>query len=636
MNRYCAMLGALSMALAPAAARADWTQYAANPEHQVVTSEQLSAPLGVLWKYQTIKYAGRSGNNGGPVVRDGTVYFSSRNQILAANADTGELLWKVPEAETDDPNLALISATPCVGPETLFVPTSDGTMTAYNRSDGTALWAFRAGESIECAPVVLGQRLYFGANDGFFYCIDAGTGKLIWKSNSRGRDKPFGDDVTSAPVVYAGVIYATTGDQMMHGIQLDNGRVLWSKRMVAASSDRDNAPVAMGNRIYTVAGTSMFEFRLRGGTYRSYPMGQYVGNEITTTPIVTENFWFFGDRDGHFYAMLSNGKPASTAKGEPWKVKLEGQCQGVPIMTTDTIFVSTNKGFIYGIDIPTGEVKWNFRNEAPKGIDKLYAYYPVRAPLAMSNGKLFALGDDGTLTCFTADAPDYEGPVFTSPRPTQGTVMNGYPPISFSIFMWDEGTGIDPDSIELSLDGRPLPRSTTSWELKVADRDGWIYNPLRRILTYTLPKAPEGQVETPLPDGPHIVQIRAADWRGNEAARSWNFVVDNRIPRNAVAVKPTTGKRAGDKTSPNQPGQQGGYPGGPGGAGGPGGQYPGMGQQGQGGRVFRGRFGNYRYNRGNQRMRGFGGMGGGFGGMGGGMGGFGGMGGGMGGGGFGY
>lgn len=605
-----ALFGGLLLA---APARADWTAYGGSPEHQFFTTEKLTAPLGVVWKHATTLVADRGGNKGGPVITGGVVYFPSKNRLYAVDAATGELKWRVPEGDATDRNIPSITATPVVDGERVYVPAADGTLTAFNVTDGSQSWTFRTGAAIHSSPTLVGDVLYFGSDDDYVYAVDARQGTLRWKSNERNKSIPLTDDAVGSPVYYNGVIYINSSDMKLWALAADTGKVVWSQRMIAPS--QDISPVAFNGKIYMAAGSTIYQFRLRGGISRPFPLQQWVENDISTTPIITEKAWYFGDRNGYFHAFTTAGRPALNAEGQPWKLKLEGKPQGTPIMTADTLFVSTDKGFIYGIDLDKGKITWTYRTEAPKGIEPLYSYYAIRAPLAVSNSRLFVLGDDGTLTCMGNEASDDEGPIITAPRPSRGAVMNGSPPLYVATYLWDEGTGINPDTIELLLDGVPIdpykeaPRDAKRDPYKPVPpppaNKGWTYDPMKRLLTYSTPKAEEGQKEQALIDGVHRVQVQAADWRGNFTSLEWTFVVDHTLPRGAVATKP----KAVPKGQPGQPGAPGGYPGaedsGAGGyppgymqQGAPGMQGPGMqGQQGNGrGQTFRGRFGGYQYN----------------------------------------
>lgn len=646
------ILGALVIALGGVPAKADWTCYGGNPEHHFVSNEKLPAPLSVLWKHATGVYA-RRGNRGGAVIAGDQVYFASFNKLYCCDLDSGEMKWVMPEGDTNDTKIPVITATPVVKDERVFVPDGSGRITAYSVDDGTSAWSFLAGGSVRTSPIIVGNFLFFGSDDDFIYCVDARNGNLVWKSNQGvNKDLQLSDDAVGSPVYYNGLIYVTSMDLKLWAFQADTGRLSWVQRLPAPSLDI--SPVAHQGAIYLAAGSTVYKFRLRGGNYRAFVLQQYVENDISTTPIITEKYWYVCDRSGYFYAFTPFGKPALLPNGDPWKIRLDGKAQGVPLLVGQTVYVTTDKGFIYAFDKDTGKSTWVYRTEAPRGIDPLLSYYPIRAPLAASDGKLFIVGDDGTLTCMSPGALDDEGPTIVSPRPSRGALINGFPPVYISAYLWDEGSGINPDTIELLIDGVPVEPSPSKYDERVSSakkRDGWIYNPVRRVLTFATIKPEKGQPEQPLSNSPHRIAIQAADWKGNPAVLEWTFTVDsNVVPRGAIAVRPTSASRRGQ----GQQGGPGGYPGGagdtgdsgaggpgglgfsgPGGAGGPGMGGPGMGGPGSGGNQqgqFRNRFGGYQYqNRGrggygNQR----GGMGG-FGGFGnrggGGMGGFGGRGG---------
>ncbi len=583
---------------------ADWSLFGGNAEHHLFTSEKLTAPLGVLWKHSTNVAAAKGvGNRGGAIVVGDNVIFGSKNRVFAVDAASGELKWRAPaEADPNDSKLPSISATPVSDGQFVYVPDAEGKLNCYSLEDGAPLWSFTTGQTIRSSPTLVGDALYFGSDDDFVYCLDARTGNPRWKSNDRGKDMRLSDDAMGSPTVYSGILYINSSDFKMWAFSADTGKFLWNQRLSAPSLDI--SPVAFNGRIYLAAGSTMYQFRLRGGAYRAFPLQQWVENDISTTPIITDQAWYVGDRNGYFQAFTPTGRPVTLPSGERWRVKLDGRPTGSPVMTADTIYVSTDKGFIYGIDTAKGKLSWSYRTEAPKGIDQPMNYYPIRAPMAVSDSRLYIVGDDGTLTCMTTDAGDEEGPVITTPRPTRGAVMNGSPPLSIAAYIWDEGTGVNEGTLELSLDGVPVDQFIEDPKIPAPlEKPGWTYDPVKRRLTYRTPRPKPGQKEVPLSDGRHKVSVQVADWKGNFSALEWSFVVDNNIPRGAVATKPkTTGSGGpGGGGYPGEPGMMGGF-------GGPGGGGPGMmGGNSGGGQGFRGQSGRYGgYNYGNRGQGGYG------------------------------
>ena len=59
-------------------------------------------------------------------------------------------------------------------------PNTDS-VTAYDTETGRTRWTFYATGPVRLAPTAWQGKLYFVSDDGFLYCVQALTGKLIWK-----------------------------------------------------------------------------------------------------------------------------------------------------------------------------------------------------------------------------------------------------------------------------------------------------------------------------------------------------------------------------------------------------------------------------------------------------------------------
>lgn len=73
------------------------------------------------------------------------------------------------------------------------------------------LWRFQAEDGIVSSPVILGDRIYFGAQDGYFYALDRSNGKLLWRLS---LDAP----IEIPPVFAQGRFYVRTSDGRLHAI----------------------------------------------------------------------------------------------------------------------------------------------------------------------------------------------------------------------------------------------------------------------------------------------------------------------------------------------------------------------------------------------------------------------------------
>ncbi|MEQ9289312.1 MAG: PQQ-binding-like beta-propeller repeat protein [Cyclobacteriaceae bacterium] len=68
-----------------------------------------------------------------------------------------------------------------VGDRVYFGSTADDGLHALDVKTGEEKWVFPAGAPIRIAPAYYDDKLYFGADDGYAYCISAKDGQLIWK-----------------------------------------------------------------------------------------------------------------------------------------------------------------------------------------------------------------------------------------------------------------------------------------------------------------------------------------------------------------------------------------------------------------------------------------------------------------------
>jgi len=168
--------------------------------------------------------------------------------------------------------------------------------------------------------------------------------------------------------------------------------------------------------------------------------------------------------------------------------------------------------FVYGED----GVLYAF---SPKGIDE--------APPRVEGAALILKARDGSLVAYDLEEGT-EGEPLTIP---------GAPPLRLVAFLFDQGSGIRPESIKVALNGRPLP---------------FKYDQIKGRLSADLVTPAEGGVERPLPDGKYTLTVAAEDWRGRRAEEAFKFVVDNTLP-----PPPPPEERRAPEVFPGVPGTPG-------------------------------------------------------------------------------
>ncbi|MDP7019300.1 MAG: PQQ-binding-like beta-propeller repeat protein [Pirellulaceae bacterium] len=179
-----------------------------DARRSAVSSEALPDELALWWvrDYPQLKPAYREPRlqfDAGyePIVLGKTMYVaSSRNDsVTALDVDTGDQRWRF---YCDGP----VRFAPVAAGDRVYFGSDDGHVYCLNAANGRPVWKFRAAPTarkvlgngrlislwpVRGGPVLDGERIYFAAGvwsfEGVFvYCLDAKTGKVIWRNDESG------------------------------------------------------------------------------------------------------------------------------------------------------------------------------------------------------------------------------------------------------------------------------------------------------------------------------------------------------------------------------------------------------------------------------------------------------------------
>jgi outer membrane protein assembly factor BamB len=114
-------------------------------------------------------------------------------------------------------------------------------VTALDTVTGEERWRFFADGPVRFAPVAWEGRVFFAADDGHLYCVDANKGTLLWKFRGGPSDrKILGNDrlistwpARGAPVVADGTVYFAASiwpfmGIFIHALDAETGKVVWT------------------------------------------------------------------------------------------------------------------------------------------------------------------------------------------------------------------------------------------------------------------------------------------------------------------------------------------------------------------------------------------------------------------------
>ncbi|QDU96082.1 outer membrane protein assembly factor BamB family protein [Lignipirellula cremea] len=186
----------------------DWPMWRCDAQRSAQSKEELPSDLTLWWvaDYPELKPAYRAKRlqfDAGyePVVAGKTLYLaSSRNDSVSAlDVDNGSERWKF---YCDGP----VRFAPVASGNRVYFGSDDGFCYCLNAVDGALVWKYQAAPStrkvlgngrlislwpVRGGPVLHEKRLYFAAGvwsfEGvFIYCLDAETGELIWRNDESG------------------------------------------------------------------------------------------------------------------------------------------------------------------------------------------------------------------------------------------------------------------------------------------------------------------------------------------------------------------------------------------------------------------------------------------------------------------
>jgi outer membrane protein assembly factor BamB len=296
---------------------------------------------------------------GGILAHAGLIFTTDElGLIYAINAKTGDLEW----AERDEEWSR--SAIPTIAGDAIYFANAQGVV-ALSWKDGTIRWKHPIPHGAsESSPLIVKDRLFIAAYDGFAYALNLDDGSEIWKvdivagSDSSERARLEGKPARPrAPATDGQTMFLPIFDQSrMIAIGLETGRLKWSLQTDGwiygrpFVTDRHVLVGSQDRRLYCVdkengeiQWTDTVSSRIEAGSVvhgGSVYYGSCAG-EVIRANIET------GDRIWKFQCDFSADKRSPI------------YCQ--PIATDELVYVANMEGQVYAIDTPSGTLRWKMR-----------------------------------------------------------------------------------------------------------------------------------------------------------------------------------------------------------------------------------------------------------------------------------
>ncbi len=341
----------------------NWAQFRGNPRLTGVSDSKVPAELKLLWTYE----AGDSIESSAAIV-GGTVFMGSqKGELVSLNLENGQVYWKY---QTGSP---IGESSPTYNNGTVYIGDLGGVLHAINASDGKGLWTFKTGSEIKSSPVVVGDRVLIGSYDENLYCVSTRNGSVIWKFKTNGP-------VHSTPGIFSGMALFAGCDEMFRAIRIADGKEMFS---VSSDAYTGASPAIRGNSAFygtfnnEVLMVSLTAHRV-GWRYehpqRKFPY--YSSVAVTTTSLVV------GGRDKLVHGISLTGKGI-------WNFATRARVESSPAIADGRVFVGSNDGRFYVLNLSNGAKVWEFNAGAP-----------LSASPAIAKGRIVIGSQDGRLYCF--------------------------------------------------------------------------------------------------------------------------------------------------------------------------------------------------------------------------------------------
>ena len=434
MNKLFNFAIAILLCCTPLARAADTAMWAGSPSRNMVSDEK---DLPAKWDPSTgenIKWTAQLGSQtyAGPLLHGDKVFVGTNNQaernakikgdrgvVMAFNAADGQFLWqsthaKLPAGRVNDWPQQGVCSTPfiqgdrlyyisnrcevvCVDTEGFLDGENDGPATEEADTtsiDGDLIWSYDMIAELDvfphnlatCSPLGVGNLLFLVTSNGVdeghvhipspfapsFIALNMQTGKLAWESDLPGEhilhgqwsNPAYGEIDGKGQVIFPG------GDGWVYALDAQTGELIWKFDCNPTDS----------------------EWELGGRGSR---------NNLISSPVFHDNKVYIGvgqdpehgEAPGHLYAIDASLKDDITATGAIWHF---GDAHYNRTMSTVAIhdgllYTADLSGFVYCLDVETGEHKWTYDTFAA-----------IWGSPFVADGKLYIGDEDGDVAVLKA------------------------------------------------------------------------------------------------------------------------------------------------------------------------------------------------------------------------------------------
>ena len=324
----------------------NWPIYGLNPARtRYLPARGVRPPFKLIWHYTE-----RPLLEFPPVYAAGRLYAVNNNgTAFALDADTGKVLWERQIGR-------LNASSPAYHKGRLYIVNLvPGHILKLDAKTGKTLWDHRLPGRAESSPVVLGNSVYFGCEDGYLYSLSTRNGNIRWQTQ-------LGGPIKAAPAFRDGVLYVGDYGGHMNAVRASNGKIVWQSGSLGTGFSGGqfySTPAVAFGRVY--AGNNddrVYSYDQSDGALAwTHSTGGYVysGPTVATTQNTPPTV-YIGSFDGNIYAL--NAKTGDTR----WSRSAGGQVVGSLSAVGNIVYVAEfTNGSTNGYSMRTGKKVFHYK-----------------------------------------------------------------------------------------------------------------------------------------------------------------------------------------------------------------------------------------------------------------------------------
>ncbi|NME72086.1 outer membrane protein assembly factor BamB family protein [Flammeovirga aprica] len=362
---------------------------------------------GVYIDNQFYASEAKGGQQSSPVVVDNTLYIGGTDGFVnAIDIRTAKELWQF---ET----VGIMASSPTVAYDKVFFGeaySSTGTYYAVDAKTGRIVWSTQEYGKVWVSATFHDGNIYFGNMDGFFFCVDAASGKKIWSYNTA-KDTPlehlpletkhqhgFPPGVYCNPVYAEGIIYTGSWSGYYFAFDATTGTLKWRTKTSPENGKGgfpdSAAPVLHKNHLYVQkGGNQIAALNIENGKIDwvwNAPAGYLQNGTVTAYSNKIFGSIVRGVTKLPYDAQIIAFDDVEDGGKELWRYKGGGGLTASVIAKNKLIFGSSAHVHATCLDLNTGELIWKTMLGGTM-LEVVPAVYGNKAFFQCKNGYLYAI-----------------------------------------------------------------------------------------------------------------------------------------------------------------------------------------------------------------------------------------------------